>query len=352
MSLRPTNYPDIHDEFYFPAGLTAREKKPQRQVGYDMGLNGARVTQEFLEDQAQVYHGRLNSATHTIDQRAHIVKKRSGDLLRNFSLVVLAVGGFVVLGLALMVDYKILHDFWTVVYSNEFLVVPESLKDNVVFKSLQVLFAVIAIHFLISVPGILGKALRGMFMVSIGFMVIGMLIGLGFLAAKTTLPQGSSLLGTELTRGADTRRANDDLLADLGLRPSSGITESVAAPSVDAAGDGIMPGLVRAYANDPTSIETIVFFSTFTLIFLFVSSVGALCMHYGLKATDALFGGVGDERPERALPEGLAGVAYWMPSRTKRGTPPTMEATSSAASSGRLLAEMVRSTRKLLTEPS
>ncbi len=85
MPLSPTHYPNVHDEFYSPAGLSYREKKPIRKVGYDMGLKGQRVTQEFLDDQAQVYHGRLNSALHTIDQRADIVRNRADDSFRNTS---------------------------------------------------------------------------------------------------------------------------------------------------------------------------------------------------------------------------------------------------------------------------
>ena len=43
------------------------------------------------------------------------------------------------------------------------------------------------------------------------------------------------------------------------------------------------------------------FFGTFGLIFLFVSTVGALCLHYSLHALQALFGGTDSERREHAL---------------------------------------------------
>jgi hypothetical protein len=332
MPHRPTTYDDVHDEFYFPGAVSARERKPVREVGYEMGLRGSRVTREFLDDQAQLYHGRLNSALHTIDQRAHTVRRRSADFGRNLSLWVLAIGGFVILALALTVDYKILHDFWTTIYQNKFLQVPESLKDNVVFKSLQVLFAVIAIHFLISAPGVAGKAIRGTFMVAIGIMVIAMLIGLGFLAAKSTLPAGSTLFG----HAVDTRDAaapavsNDAILQGLGLRPSSpggksakagssadtgGSSRSDATPRIakvsDIVGNSKSTLWSRFKATDFESAGTLVFFSTFTLIFLFVSSVGALCMHYSLKAFDALLGGVSPQHAEHKSPGALIGVAYW-----------------------------------------
>lgn len=325
--MRPTTYHDVHDEFYYPGGLSDRQKRPVYQVGYNMGLKGARVSREFLEDQAQLYNGRLNSALHTIDQRAHMVRHRSLDMGRNLSLGILAFGGLAILVLALMVDYKILHDFWTTIYQNKFLQVPESLKDNVVFKSLQVLFAVLAIHFLISAPGLLGKAVRGTFMVGIGIMVLAMLIGLGFLAAKSTIPADSKIAGKPVdSRAIATSVSNDQILQNLGLRPSSGANKAVAQPvrtddaapkyakisDVVGASKRTDPQFVKAIKNmDFDSAGTVVFFATFTLIFLFVSSVGALCMHYSLKAFDALFGGVGAQHPEHKMPGLVHGVTYW-----------------------------------------
>ena len=332
--MRPTSYHDVHDEFYFyhPAARAQQDRKPIRQVGYDMGLNGIQLTPEFLEDRAELYNGRLNSALHTIDQRAHVVRRRSGDWLRNISLGTLAVGGMAILVLALTVDYKILHDFWTTIYQNKFLQVPESLKDNVMFKSLQVLFAVIAIHFLISAPGILGKAIRGTFMVSIGVMVLAMLVGLGFLAAKSTIPAGSTINGKPVdSRDAGVTVSNDQILQGLGLRPSSGgkaagTTRSTTAASsrssvgqeqgVAKVGDVLGKSRAKTFWGKLQSVDldsagTLVFFGTFTLIFLFVSSVGALCMHYSLQAVNALFGGVESERPEHKSPDGVLGVAYW-----------------------------------------
>lgn len=327
--MRPTTYRDIHDEFYHPGGQSGRQKRPVYQVGYNLGLKGARVSREFLEDQAQLYNGRLNSALHTIDQRAHLVRHRATDMGRNLSLGVLAFGGLAILVLALIVDYKILHDFWTTIYQNKFLQVPESLKDNVVFKSLQVLFAVLAIHFLISAPGLLGKAVRGIFMVGIGVMVLAMLIGLGFLAAKSTIPADAKIAGKPVdARAVSATVSNDQILQNLGLRPSSGANPAArsvraeetsdTAPKFAKISDVIGPSkktdtpIVQAIKKmDFDSAGTVVFFATFTLIFLFVSSVGALCMHYSLKAFDALFGGVGAQHPEHKMPGLVHGVTYW-----------------------------------------
>src|SRR5262249_43853329 len=61
---------------------------------------------------------------------------------------------------------------------------------------------------------------------------------------------------------------------------------------------------------DFATMGTVVFFATFSLIFLFVSSVGALCMHYSLRAFNALFGGISPENPEHAMPAGVRGFTY------------------------------------------
>ena len=69
---------------------------------------------------------------------------------------------------------------------------------------------------------------------------------------------------------------------------------------------------VNAFMGNLDSTSTVVYFATFSLIFLFVSSVGALCMHYSLKSFNALFGGVSSENAEHAMPGGVYGAYYWM----------------------------------------
>ena len=297
MAIRLTTFHDIHDEFYYPTGMKKRDRRPLREVGYDMGRRGVPVTSDFLDFRARLYNGQLNAATHTIDQRADYVSRRTNDMFRNLSLLVLAVVGFIIVALAMFVDYKILHDFWTSIYSNEFLEVPQSLKDNVVFKSLQVLFAVIALHFLISQSGWFGSAIRGVFMVGTGIMVLGMLVGLGLLSAKATLPQSASIQGISITEASGASSASDKnaILESLGLKSSVGITPSNEKPAVAASSD---EGLTAQKLQD---YETYIFFGTFGLIFLFVSSVGALCLHYSLHALESLFGGTESERRERAI---------------------------------------------------
>src|SRR5262249_59187017 len=60
--------------------------------------------------------------------------------------------------LAMFVDYNIIRgDVWTRALSNEFMVVPASLQSSVVFKSMQVIFAVLIVHFFLKITGVYGR---------------------------------------------------------------------------------------------------------------------------------------------------------------------------------------------------
>ena len=60
--------------------------------------------------------------------------------------------------LAMFVDYQIIRgDVWTRALSNEFMVVPAALQSSVMFKSLQVIFAVLIVHFMLKITGVYGR---------------------------------------------------------------------------------------------------------------------------------------------------------------------------------------------------
>jgi hypothetical protein len=82
--------------------------------------------------------------------------------------------------LAMFVDYSIIRgDVWTRALSNEFMVVPASLQQSVIFKSMQVLFAVLIIHFMLKI--------------TTGFVLALMMVGcLGYLVAYNNLDGATS----------------------------------------------------------------------------------------------------------------------------------------------------------------
>lgn len=100
---------------------------------------------------------------------------------------VLAIG---IALLAMFVDYQIIRgDIWTRALSNEFMIVPDSLQATVIFKSLQVIFAVLIVHFMLKITGIYGRNA----LITTAFVFAIVMIGcLGYLVAYNNMPGGTS----------------------------------------------------------------------------------------------------------------------------------------------------------------
>jgi len=91
--------------------------------------------------------------------------------------------------LAMFVDYHIIREVWTRALSNEFMVVPPSLQSSVVFKSLQVVFAVLIVHFMLKITGVYG---RNTMIVAAFVLALIMIGGLGYLVAYNNMLGGTS----------------------------------------------------------------------------------------------------------------------------------------------------------------
>ncbi|MGQ0742458.1 MAG: hypothetical protein ACT4OG_09250 [Alphaproteobacteria bacterium] len=96
----------------------------------------------------------------------------------------------VIAALAMLVDYEIIRgDIWTRALSNEFMEVPDSLKESVFFKSLQVVFAALAIHFMLTITGVYGRNT----LISTAFVLTCiMVVCLGYLVAYNNMEAGTS----------------------------------------------------------------------------------------------------------------------------------------------------------------
>ncbi len=92
--------------------------------------------------------------------------------------------------LAMFVDYQIIRgDVWTRALANEFMVVPASLQSTLVFKSLQVIFAVLIVHFFLKITGAYGRNA----LVGAAFVFAIVMIGcLGYLVAYNNMLGGTS----------------------------------------------------------------------------------------------------------------------------------------------------------------
>jgi hypothetical protein len=104
--------------------------------------------------------------------------------------IMAAVLSLIVCALAMFVDYQIINgDVWTRALANEYMQVPDALKDSVIFKSLQVIFAVLAIHFMLKLTGKWGRTA----LVSTAFVLTIVMIGcLGYLVAYNNMDMGTS----------------------------------------------------------------------------------------------------------------------------------------------------------------
>jgi hypothetical protein len=118
---------------------------------------------------------------------------------------------------AMSVDYQIIRgDIWTRALSNEFMVVPASLKSTVVFKSLQVIFAVLIVHVMLKITGAYGRNA----LVTTAFLFSLVMIGcLGYLVAYNNMTGGTSAT-LEHADGTGTVESHgssiDQLFASLG----------------------------------------------------------------------------------------------------------------------------------------
>jgi hypothetical protein len=92
--------------------------------------------------------------------------------------------------LAMFVDYQIIRgDVWTRALSNEFMVVPASLQSSLIFKSMQVIFAVLIVHFMLKITGVYGRNA----LISTAFVfALVMICCLGYLVAYNNMAGGTS----------------------------------------------------------------------------------------------------------------------------------------------------------------
>lgn len=170
-----------------------------------------------------------------------------------------------VAGGALFVDYMIVTEFWTRALANEFLELPGSLASSVAFKSLQVLFATLAAHIFIEHMGVFGRAV---FVRVLFLLALTMLGGVGLLLALMSLPAGLADAGLG-GNGASLGTA----LSSLGIETEAAREAAVAQTGLDEA---------RAY-------QPVLWMASLGVIFLVVTGVAALFLHYALINLKKLF---------------------------------------------------------------
>lgn len=166
---------------------------------------------------------------------------------------------------AVLVDYMIVSEFWTRALANEFLELPGTLASSVAFKSMQVLFATIAAHILFESMGRFG---RGFFVRVVFVLALVMLLGVGFLLATMSLPNGMAATGS-----GGVGDSLSSAMSGLGIAAPVTGAASAAASEMDA---------VRSW-------QPILWLGSLGLVFLVVTGVAALCIHFAAQALRRIF---------------------------------------------------------------
>jgi hypothetical protein len=187
-------------------------------------------------------------------------------------LYALAIGLAVAIALlAMFVDYQIIRgDIWTRALSNEFMVVPASLQSSVVFKSMQVIFAVLIVHFMLKITGVYGRNS----LITTAFVLSILMIGcLGYLVAYNNMAGATSASLEQTEQSAQPPANSIDQLFD-SLKKPAPATPAIQAGMINTDEVSLpLPKISKRSLANADSWFWLVFAS---VIFFIVTSVAAL----------------------------------------------------------------------------
>jgi len=229
---------------------------------YGWGKRGVGVTTTLLRNRLREHNGtELRHRAETLHRRIH----GSGASTHHISAIVLGISVFVI---ALFVDYNIIHEFWTRALANEFMEVPPALATSVTFKSMQVLFATLAVHYFITHIGHGGRIAYSLFIFAL---TAAMVMGIGMLWANNSLPPGAKVFGVDVNQSA---ASIDTFMKSLG----------VATPPHAAEAPPAELGWLKHY-------EAVIWLFSLGVIFLVVASIGAMSLHTAMRGFTGITGG-------------------------------------------------------------
>jgi hypothetical protein len=237
-------------------------------IAYDLGRRGVKVSTPMLLQRLKEHNAIAYEAE---EKNLHRRVRGVGAVSSNMLWIVSGLGVFL---MALFVDYHIVREFWTWALSNENGELQQALRESVVFKSLQVVFATLAIHFVLTQIGTGGRAAYGVF---IFLLTIGMITGVGLLWATNSLPPGAKIFGVDIHGSADSVQKTLDAL---GLKPVGPAPAQVTPdPNAIVSGESI-----KTY-------QSVIWLSALSVLFLIVASVGAMALDWAVQSFSSLMGG-------------------------------------------------------------
>ncbi|MGN6516116.1 MAG: hypothetical protein ACTHLR_09785 [Rhizomicrobium sp.] len=171
-----------------PDWIRHGDRYAPKRGGEKPGLFGRMFNRDEDEEPAEAETERAPTDEDYIIAR-NMEKSRQIAHFRGLYIAAIAIT-LAIAALAMFVDYQIIRgDVWTRALSNEFMIVPASLQSTVIFKSMQVIFAVLIVHFMLKITGVYG---RNAMVVSAFLLALVMIGGLGYLVAYNNMLGGTS----------------------------------------------------------------------------------------------------------------------------------------------------------------
>jgi hypothetical protein len=177
--------------------------------------------------------------------------------------------------ISMFVDYHIIREVWTRALANEFMIVPPALQSSVIFKSLQVVFAVLIVHFMLKITGVYG---RNTMIAAAFFLALVMISGLGYLVAYNNMSGGTSA-ANDHQRAAPTQQENaiDRLFATDGGVQQAALSAPAPAAASDS-NDGVSLGLPKLSQASLAHADSWFWLAFASVVFFIVTTVAALYM--------------------------------------------------------------------------
>jgi hypothetical protein len=203
-------------------------------------------------------------------------KSRQVSHYKPLYLVAMALA-LAILLIAMFVDYHIIREVWTRALSNEFMVVPPALQSSVIFKSLQVIFAVLIVHFMLKITGAYG---RNTMIFAAFLLTLVMIGGLGYIVAYNNMAGGTSTTLEQHDASATAPQSNsiDQLFAPTGEAKVQRATLTAPAPQPVNASEGFSLGLPKLSQSSLADADSWFWLAFASVVFFIVTTVAALYM--------------------------------------------------------------------------
>jgi hypothetical protein len=189
-----------------------------------------------------------------------------------YAMVVLLAVGIALL--AMFVDYNIIRgDVWTRALSNEFMVVPASLQSSVIFKSLQVVFAVLIVHFFLKITGAYGRNA----LIAVAFVLALVMIGgLGYLVAYNNMAGATSAQQDQPREDGASGAGSSSI--DALFTPGGSGTQHASAVIPASNSEGVSLGIPKFSQLSLANADSTFWLAFASVIFFIVTIVAALYM--------------------------------------------------------------------------